>query len=184
MSPSPALSRYPDEAAIIGRIVVGFGGLEFTVCNIASLAFGATLANPHVDEHDVIFKTLYQLRVTSARIDCARTLMAPFLNALNLGDKLAVAMRAVRHCQCIRNQYAHCNWDDDPHGSGLYFTDPQDSARRDSWFDDWKHIDVALLQKQEAYFANMKSQLFYLEFERSFRLGLLSKNPYVQFPEN
>ena len=163
MDHNPALSRFPTEAAIIGKMVVGFGELEYMVCNIAGMA---------LNNSDVMFKALYRLRATSARINTADTLMQPAFRAVNMANEQAKAFAAVRYCLRIRNQYAHCNWAD-----GLFFTDLQKSAGREEWFHDWQHVDLPLLETQEAYFGHTRIWLFYLEYELRFKRGTLDCNP-------
>jgi hypothetical protein len=160
---NPALHHFPAEAVIIGRIVVALGELEYMVALCASKA---------LDNQDVILKMLYGIKSTSARIDAADTLMRAAFAALQLGTEQQLMMDAVRQCLGIRNQYAHCNWGDDA-TEGLFFTDLQDAAERDGWEHYWKHVDVPLLDQQEAFFVHAQSWLFYLENELAFRRDLI-----------
>jgi hypothetical protein len=74
---NPPLLRFPDEAAIVGRMVVGFGELEVMTCRVASKA------NSHPDH---VLKMLYGLRSTSARIKSATLLMEPHYAAVDLAE--------------------------------------------------------------------------------------------------
>jgi len=107
---NPALKAMPGEAAIIGRIVVGFGEVEVLTCRLAAIA---------MKDQTTIFKTLYHLRTTSTRIDSADTLMRPACKTLILQTEQEHTLLAVRNCMRIRNQYAHCNWSNDP-TAGLF----------------------------------------------------------------
>jgi hypothetical protein len=100
---NPALHRFPEEAAIIGRIVVAFGELEYMVAVCAGKALGNL---------DLILKTLYRLKSTSARIDAADTLMRPSYADAGLDAEQKLMISFVKHSLGIRNQYAHCNWGD------------------------------------------------------------------------
>jgi|SRR5215216_6889720 len=157
---NPALVRFPVEAAIIGNMVVGFGELEFLMCILAAKA---------IKSPELIYKTLYHLRSTSARVESADILMRPAFAGVNLAAEQSLALPAVKNCLSIRNQYAHCNWADDSMIGELYFADLQDSADREEWFYSYKHVDVPLLQTQEAYFGYTRELLMYLEQELSFR---------------
>jgi hypothetical protein len=153
---NPALMRFPDEAAIVGRMVVGFGELEVMTCRVAAKA------SSHPDH---VLKMLYSLRSTSARVSSARLLMEPHYAAASLAAAQNITLDAVTFCLKLRNQYAHCNWTDyqsDPK-AGLFFADLQDSASREDWFTHWKHIDVPLLTIQEAFFGDVRSALLFLE---------------------
>jgi len=151
---NPPLLRFPDEAAIVGRMVVGFGELEVMTCRVASKA------NSHPDH---VLKMLYGLRSTSARIKSATLLMEPHYAAVDLAEPQTMTMDAVLACLKIRNQYAHCNWADSDPKAGLFFADLQESAKREDWFTSWKHVDVPLLAKQEAFFSDVRGALLFLE---------------------
>ena len=172
MHHNPALERFPAESEIIGGMVVGFAEPEIMVCNVAGLA---------LNDSDLILKTLYGLRSTSARINTADTLMQPAFRAVGMANEQAKALTAVRYCVRIRNQYAHCNWGNKP--AGLCFADLQKSAKGEEWSPDWRHIDVPLLAAQEAYFGHARHLLFYLEHELAVRRGTLQSNPFPVPPE-
>jgi hypothetical protein len=118
---NPAFRRHPDEAEIIGRLVVGFGEIELAVCRNAGKA---------VKMHDTIMRALYRQRQTSSRIGTADALMEPVFVAAGLNDMYAASLEMVRYCLKVRNQFGHCNWADeaDPNLPGLYFADLQESA--------------------------------------------------------
>jgi hypothetical protein len=169
---NPAINRHPAEAAIIGRIVVAFGELEYMTVLCAGKAFNNLTA---------ILKSLYRVRSTSSRIEAADALMRRVYHEAGLGGAYGVAYGAVKYCLRIRNQYAHCNWADGPMEDGLYFLDLQESAELPlDYFHDWKHVDAALLETQEAYFEYAFSWLTYLENELIKRRG---KKLFVHSPK-
>jgi hypothetical protein len=153
ISHSPSLHRFPAEASIIGRMVVGFGELEILTCKIADLATANST---------IVLKALYNLRATSARIEFARTISAPIFAAESLSEPFNITFDAVVDCLKIRNQYAHCQWADDPN-AGLFFADFEDAAKHSTWIVDWKHVDVPLLTRQEAFFGDTRRALLFLE---------------------
>jgi hypothetical protein len=63
---NPAFRRHPDEASIVGRLVVGFGELELAVCRNAGNGTG---------NYEVIMRVLYRQRTTSGRINTADALV-------------------------------------------------------------------------------------------------------------
>jgi hypothetical protein len=153
MHHNPALEHFPNEAAIIGRMVVGFGELEYMACSLAAKC---------MPEYEATLRVFYSLRATSARIDSADMLMRAKYAAKGFQAQQETALKAVSLCLRIRNQYAHCMWGDH-HEGGLFFADLQDSAKRMSWHPDWKHVGVPLLEKQEKFFGYTRLWLFYLE---------------------
>jgi hypothetical protein len=161
MPHNPALFNFPAEASIIGRMVVGFGELEFMVC---------LLAGKVRNQDDLFLKALYSLRITSARIETANVLMTPFFVFYGLQDEQTAAVSAVEHCQSMRNQYAHCHWADGG-SQGLFFADAKKSARRTDWFFDYKHVDVPLLEQQERYFGYARQCLLHLDWQVELRIG-------------
>lgn len=80
----------------------------------------------------------------------------------------------------IRDQYAHCNWADDPsdYGSGLFFADLQEAAKSDEQIDinlAYRHVDVPLLDEQMRCFQPTVEWLNYLGVELANREGRLRK---------
>ena len=150
---NPSLMRFPNEAAIIGRMVVGFGELEILSCKVADLATAKST---------IVLKSLYNLRSTSARIEFARTISAPIFAAESLSEPFNITFDAVVDCLKIRNQYAHCQWADDQN-AGLFFADFEDAAKHSTWIVDWKHVDVPLLTRQESFFGDTRHALLFLE---------------------
>jgi hypothetical protein len=156
MHHNPSLLRFPEEAAIIGRMVVGFGELEILACKVADSATANST---------VVLRALYNLKSTSARLDFARTISAPIFEAHELASPFAVTFDALEACRTIRNQYAHCQWaDDQAHpDAGLFFADFQKAADQSTWIIDWKHVDVSLLNRQESFFGSTREALLFLE---------------------
>jgi hypothetical protein len=158
---NPAFHRHKDEAAIIGRIVVAFGELEYLMVNIAARAAGGS----ELPNRYPFFKALYRLRTTSSRIDAADALMRPSFLACKYEGQYGQAFGALKYCLRIRNQYAHCNWADDGEDTnGLYFADLEESAQATiGWEHHWYHVDVPILETQEAYFVYTQTWLYNLE---------------------
>src|SRR5580692_6983752 len=153
---NPAFDRYPIEAQYVGKLLAGFAEIEFSVCRSAGYAAGM--------ERDVL-KALYRLRATSSRIAAADALGKPGFREADLLTEYATALGMVGICLRIRNQFAHCNWADhlETPGSGLFFTDLQESASADEGFDQaWYHVDVPLLTEHETYFATTMEWLWFL----------------------
>ena len=139
----PAFHRFPKEAAAIGRMLVGYGELEFMLAICAGKAIG----NPEIG-----LKTIFRIQNLTGRIRIADAIIRPSLAKAKLTGKYADAFGAINRCRKIRNQYAHCHWIDDAK-AGLFFANLETSALPPTGFKyDWLHVDLPLLEKQEAYF--------------------------------
>jgi hypothetical protein len=161
--PNPAFDRFPAEAALVGRMLSGFGEIEITTCRNAANA--TSLGN-------IAWKVLYGIGATSARIDTADRLMHPYFEEHGLGQHHKTAIGMVRHCIKIRNQYAHCNWGDH-HEAGLFFADLRTSANTEDFSHDWKHVDSTILDEQFSYFGMTMEWLEFVDRELSVKVGRL-----------
>jgi hypothetical protein len=107
---NPAFRRHPEEAEIIGRLVVGFGEIEIAFCTTAA----KTLQIHGASMYDRVMRSLYTIKVTSARLDVADQLMRPSFEKEGLAAEYLNTVDMVNCCRGLRNQYAHCNWTDKP----------------------------------------------------------------------
>src|SRR5262245_35012683 len=115
----PAFQRFPAEAAIIGRLLAEYAELEIALLDCVSAAredFGATL------------KGMFRVRCETARINVGDALGHQVYDRLGLRADFELAVSAMRYCLKIRNQYAHCNWDDD-FGRRLAFVNVEEIAK-------------------------------------------------------
>lgn len=138
----PAFSRYPKEAEILGRLLAGYGDLEFELV----LCLGECL-----DDDERALRTIFRIRGEDNRIKIATVLMSAPYEKLQLSEPLHQALRAMNCCKTVRNQFAHCHWYDTPE-SGLCFTRLETWSKDESQsFSDMEKIkiDVALLGRQE-----------------------------------
>jgi hypothetical protein len=140
---NPAFERYPEEGNLVGFILSSFGELELTVCDCARVAL-------RLGDYSIL-KVLYQLRATSSRIDTADGLMRPFYEKHGLVEDYDTAIKMLRYCLLIRNQYAHCNWADH-HEAGLFFADLQTSAKNANFDHSYKHVNTTILKDQLEFF--------------------------------
>ena len=166
------LRHYPEETMILGRLLSGYGELEFDIAFLLQFALG--------DDRDVAFKSLFGIRGETARIDVADNLMRRRYHALGLGNDYGEAIGAVRHCLKIRNQYAHCHWVRNL-AFGLCFVDVEVVARAAPEVDlgalRQKQISLALLREQEAFFAYTQAILGYVNYGYRTAIGTMESNP-------
>lgn len=141
----PPFQECPEEAAIIGRLLAGYGELEF--------AFASCLATV-IDDDQRALRVLFRIRSETQRIEIADALMRPAFEAVGLTDEYAEFIGAMRTCKNIRNQYAHCHWISDEK-AGLWFGDLDAPAKTATGPVSIIFQCIALpeLRLQEAYFA-------------------------------
>ena len=120
-------------------------------------------------------------RGESKRITKAAALGRAIYVTLGLEADFDAAVEAMRYCLRIRNQYAHHNFWDDNTGK-LAIGDLEAVARQPDHQPDLvsvipNHVDVCLLQEQEAYFRYADQLLAWVNFEGRFKSGKLNSNP-------
>ena len=174
---SPFL-KFPDEAAIIGRLFAGYTTLEVGLMSCVQVVR---------DDFDAILKAMFRVRGETARIDIADALGRQFYEDRGLGTEFAMAIGAVRYCLKIRNQYAHCVWYDDRSGN-LAFVNVEEIVRDNARLVGLQsltvlEVDVPILQAQEEYFVYADDLLTWTDFEgrlRDGRMGQIKTNPQMK----
>ena len=91
----------PKEAAIVGRIVAGYGELEYAM----SLCLGTAIG-----DEDAAYKCFFRTRGEEQRIEIADALMRHVFSKHELIGEYGETIGAVRWCRKLRNQYAHAHW--------------------------------------------------------------------------
>jgi hypothetical protein len=155
MAIMPGFDRHPEEAALIGRILVAFGEIEVTLAVV--------VGNVGLQDLELGLRSIYKVRGTASRLELADALLRPKCIQEGLEQEYFTNKGAIKYCQTIRNQFAHCIWADDLN-AGLFFTDLQNAAERaDILRFNWRHVDVALLTQQLEYFDNTLAGIISLE---------------------
>jgi len=167
--------KFPDEAAIIGRLSAGYTTLEVGLMNCVQVVR---------DDFDAILKAMFRVRGETNRIDIADALGRHFYVDGRLGTEFGMAIGAVKHCMKIRNQYAHCVWYDD-HSGNLAFVNVEEIAKDNARLVDLQslttlHVDVPILQAQEEYFVYADELLAWTNYEGRLRDGKIRTNPLTK----
>jgi Arc/MetJ family transcription regulator len=150
----PSFHRYPKEAALIGRILAGYGELEFLLAECLGYA---------LKDRETGVRTYFRIVSERTRLSTADALLQKPLHAMKLSNKYSEVCGAIRFCLKLRNTYAHCHWADLESDPGLYFTNAQTAAEGTKPMDyEWFHVDESLLIKQEDYFYYTQLCLMYL----------------------
>jgi hypothetical protein len=169
----PVFQKFQVEAAIIGRLVVGYGELEVDLCNCVAMG---------ISNFDKAFKAMFRTRNATDRIKIAERLGRESYAGLDLGDGFDEAIIGMRYCVRIRNQYAHRNFYDDNAGT-LGFVNLEELAGTEEIVNDllcptvW-HVTSTLLEEQEAYFVYVRATIGFLHYEGRLRSGKIKANPF------
>jgi hypothetical protein len=152
----PAFWRYPEEGKIIGRLLAGYGELEFEL----ACCLGAVLG-----DQDQAFRVMFRMRGEEQRIQTADALMRPACTSLNLCLTYNEMIADLGWCKKTRNRCAHCHWYDTSE-HGLCYFDLEGWAKKTVPLVFSKmRLNVEVLRKQEAYFRYVQSSLWHLAAE-------------------
>ena len=153
----PAFLEYRAEGEIIGRLLTGYGELEYELAMCVAAI---------VVDQDLPFKLVYRLRGENRVI--ATEMLA--LSKLEIGRARTVfeqGVKALHVCRRIRNQYAHSNWGTDR--KGLWFLDLEVAAEEGGRFLATEHktrrLDASVLEEQEAYFCFVRECFQFVTYE-------------------
>jgi hypothetical protein len=169
-------SKFATEGDTIGRLLVGYSNIEIGLMNCVQVATG---------DFDRILRKMFGVRGETIRINAAEKLGLPEYKRLELSTDFEKAIRVVRYCLKIRNQYAHWVWWDDYSGK-LAFANVEDLTKYKRRVEDLKklkahHVDAALLAAQEAYFVYADELLAWINYEGRFRdKKLRGNNPLLK----
>lgn len=172
----PAFDRFADEGKIIGRLVTGYGELEFDL---------AWCLRWIIDDMDTAFKVVYRAGGEVSRVNLGDALGRQKLPTQALRTKFEQAISGMHACRRMRNQYAHCSFGDEP--TKLFFVHPNEAAdehipvsltelRK-------RYVDLELLQQQEAYFCWVSDLFTYINFQMQVRRGAIKSNPMPNPPK-
>lgn len=138
------LKRFPDEMATIGRLVAGYGELEYGLARLL-----ATVSKDEASAMKLIFRT----RGESGRLAMLDAATEHRMDALGLAPHYKELRDAVRWCRDIRNQYAHAHWMEGKPSCLLFCNmDEAVKGRGTAVVMDFERIGIDLLNEQEAYF--------------------------------
>jgi hypothetical protein len=170
--------KFAKEGQAVGRILTGYINLEVGLMHCVQMGLGG--------DFDTVLKKMFKKRSETLRINEAEALGLPAYQAHGLDSDFRKAIKALRVCLKIRNQYAHWVWWDDSSGR-LAFANLEDLSRRKRKvpnLDKLKafHLDMPLLNKQEAYFVYVDRLLGWINYEGRFRAKRLSNNPLGKKP--
>jgi hypothetical protein len=161
----PAFHQFPKEAELIGRILIGYGEIEYSMLT----ALGAVLG-----DLNVTVKVMYRTRGEEQRLEIADALMRHEFEKVSLSGPYCEAMADAHWCRRIRNQYAHSHFDS--YDGVLSFSDLEETAKQKPQTTRVKRrpLKLSLLQEQEAYFGYVQWCWFFLGKEYQKKAGSIS----------
>ncbi len=173
MAIDPTVATFPEEMAIIGRLLSGYTEIEL------SLAHCAVAAG---NDFDTVTKVLYRLRGETSRIDAADAFARQLFDVAGIGTEFSMCVGYVRRCMSIRNQYAHCHWWSMDMKS-LGFANMEEVAILNTRITDlrgltYHALTLDLLKLQEEFFRATELWALYLNYEIRLRTGKVNLNPY------
>jgi hypothetical protein len=165
------------ECAAVGRMLAGYTNLEVGLFNCVHVAQG---------NFDIVFKAMFKLRGETKRIDAAVSMGGPAYASFGLDADFDAAVKAMRHCLTIRNQYAHWVFWDDNSGE-LAFANLEDLAALKTPVNGLQalgvfHVNAALVEEQEAFFDYVDRYLSWVNHEWRYKAGRIRNNPYPNKP--
>lgn len=174
----PAFDRFAEEGKIIGRLVTGYGELEFDL---------ATCVSEVIADFDTAFKVIYRAGSEALRINVGDAMARHKVPTQKLRTKFEQAVAGMNACRKIRNQYAHCSFGDE-HQVGLWFVNPEEVAEQNVVFSlgqlEQRFVNVALLRDQEAHFTWVSDCFNFISHEMRVRSGASKTNPFAPAPRS
>jgi hypothetical protein len=169
------LKKNPKEAAIVGRMLLGYGELEYLFAEMLGHAIGNLRTG---------IRTYFRVGGESARLDMADSIIFPVAESIGLKNEYGSLLGAMNWCRCTRNRYAHCHWesgtDEQP---GLFYVDMAEAAQKKTAQYSWRHVDVDILKKQEDYFYYTQHCIFFVSESIRYRVEKRSAPlTHVQWP--
>lgn len=145
---------FPAEREAIGQMLIAYGEIEFATLGLV----GAVLN----DDLDTSARILFRVRGEAARMDVADAIIRPALTKVGLGGKWGNAIGVARLCKNIRNQYAHCHWQESNKRLRFMDLDADAKSPEGDMKVTFRAIDNEIVQKQLAYFVHALDWIYYL----------------------
>jgi hypothetical protein len=160
----PSFLNYPNEGTIIRNLLAGYTELEVGLCHCIQVVRNG--------DFDAVLKTMFRVRGESNRVQIADALGRVPYRTLGLEEVFVRAISAMEHCVKIRNQYAHCVWWND--AGKLAFAYLEEVANMDTFASDLQHltsyhVDVPILEAQEAFYVYTDDLMNWIDCEGRYR---------------
>ena len=171
----PAFHDWPDEGAIVGRLLAGYGNYENRSGPVRRPFDEIT-----TDDMRRAVRSIFTERNADDRIKLAKKWARQPMQLTGL-EEFTEAIAAMGHCKGIRNAFAHCTWTslrDGLKSDGLFFVNLEDAAKLPGKIVyGWQHASLPRLRQMEQYFAYTRQCLIHLELAMRAQRG----RPRVRF---
>lgn len=159
----PIFDQQPKEAALIGRMLAGYGELELELMRCVSIIRDEA-------DFDIVLKSMFRARGETQRIDIADAIGRQYYESYStqLATQFSMAVGWIRHCLKIRNQYAHCHWyRAEPITGRIAFINLEEIARLNVNVSSLSqatklYVDHALLETQLRFFDDVQRMMWFL----------------------
>jgi len=178
----PAFRRRRKASAIVGRLLAGYGELEFLLafcCVGPALASrrrplpGHTRAIHRGRYENIAIKRIFRIRGGTDRINAAKKLIYKSFLEAGMKAEYDHTMGAMSDCLRIRNLFTHCHWGQS-RKRGLFFVDLEDAAHKPGKLKiTFRHADAKTLATLEDYFWHTFQWLDYLGKAYAIKTGLM-----------
>jgi hypothetical protein len=167
--------KFQAEARIIGRLLAGYGELEYE--------FGLCIGEAIGDENSAV-RALYSIRGEMPRLNLGNVFVQGSFKKQSLDQfYFRTVFPGLNWCREIRNQYAHAHWKEDPAASCLCFADPEKAIRQVGKFNPTYHpIKLDTLKEQEKFFVFVQRGLQHLRHENQKLAGKISTHSHPRPP--
>ena len=145
---------HQEELALIGKMILAYGELEFAVMDIVRATMGG--------DTEKAVKVIYRLRSESNRLEVADALITPDMRGKSYGGYWHEVYCALKRCKTIRNQYAHGQFISD--GGILRFGDLDEAAT--------SKADKFQIRMRPIHLKTLKEQWLYFEYAHHIALWL------------
>jgi hypothetical protein len=178
----PAFRRRRKDSAVVGRLIAGYGELEFLLAMCTGVALAArrkpnpkhTSPRHRIRYEHIGIERFFRIRGEQNRIDYAKKQMHKVFFKMGMRADYIEIMGAMATCLKIRNLFAHCHWGQSKK-RGLFFIDLEAAgrARGRLTLNNFRHADGKTLAQVEDYFWYTFLCLDYLAADFSIRADLM-----------
>jgi hypothetical protein len=178
----PAFHRRKKDSAVVGRLIAGYGELEFLLAMCTGVALADrrepnpkhTRPRHRIRYEHIGIKRFFRIRGEQNRIDYAKKQMHKVFFKMGMRADYIEIMGAMATCLKIRNLFAHCHWGQSKK-RGLFFIDLEAAGRAPGrlTLNNFRHADGKTLAQIEDYFWYTFLCLDYLAKEFSIRADLM-----------
>jgi hypothetical protein len=185
-----AFRKHGTDAAYIGRIIAGYGGIEFRVGESIGNALASkrkpTPKNIWLLQHDTHYRkiglqVLFKIQGAERRLKRAKAIARLSYERAGLGTEFSETLLDINQCRILRNIFAHAVYD---HSStGLFISSMEQAASHPGMLRyEIQNVPRQSLKEIEAFFKRTERRIFSMNYIFAVRAGL-SPPPAPSMPK-